>query len=76
MIRICVGITDGAWFTQLSASAGMDEVNYWQLSGRVQFRALQPAELFLFKLHVPDNFIAGGGLQSRGSVVDRLGGFR
>jgi hypothetical protein len=43
------------------------------------FRALQPGELFLFKLHAPLNFIVGGGvfayqrlrseLNQRGAVI-------
>jgi putative restriction endonuclease len=36
-------------------------VNFWQPSGSRGFRALQPGEPFLFKLHSPDNFIVGGG---------------
>ena len=40
---------------------GIDEVNFWQPSGGVEFNALQPGELFLFKLHSPRNFIVGGG---------------
>jgi putative restriction endonuclease len=43
----------------LGASASHDEVHFWQPSGGTQFRALQPGELFLFKLHAPDNFIVG-----------------
>jgi putative restriction endonuclease len=56
-----VGVTDGDWFELLSSIEGIDEVNFWQPSGRSQFRALQPGELFLFKLHSPRNFIVGGG---------------
>jgi putative restriction endonuclease len=38
----------------------LDEVNFWQPSGNVQFRALQLGEPFLFKLHSPDDYIVGG----------------
>ena len=69
MIRLYVAVTDNAWFRQLSAIDGIDEVNFWQPSGRTQFRALQPGELFLFKLHAPDSFIAGGGVFSHASIV-------
>jgi putative restriction endonuclease len=69
MIWIFVAVTDGAWFTQLSASSRIDEVNFWQPSGQTQFQALQPGELFLFKLHAPDNYIAGGGIFSHASIV-------
>jgi putative restriction endonuclease len=44
-----------------------DEVNFWQPSGTNQFRALQAGELFLFKLHAPENFIVGGGVFSHAS---------
>jgi len=47
-----IGITDQAWFDYLSSlSPPPDEVNFWQPSGKTTFRALQPGELFLFKLH-------------------------
>lgn len=36
-------------------------MNFWQPGGTTVFRRLQPWELFLFKLHAPLNFIAGGG---------------
>jgi hypothetical protein len=47
----------------------LDEVNFWQPGGRSQFRVLQPGELFLFKLHSPNNFIVGGGLFGHASIV-------
>jgi putative restriction endonuclease len=37
------------------------EVNFWAPSA-ASFRALEPGELFLFKLHVPRNVIVGGGI--------------
>jgi len=46
----------------LSRSSPHDEVNFWQPSGNKQFRALHAGELFLFKLHAPENFIVGGGI--------------
>lgn len=55
-----VGITDFDWFTFLKARRP-GEVNFWQPSGRVAFKALEPGGLFLFKLHSPQNFIVGGG---------------
>jgi putative restriction endonuclease len=69
MVRLFVGVTDRTWFEKLGASAPHDEVNFWQPSGSTQFRALQPGELFLFKLHAPDNFIVGGGVFSHSSIV-------
>lgn len=47
----------------------MDEVNFWQPSGSREFRAIQPGEPFLFKLHSPDNFIVGGGYFVRYSAL-------
>ena len=59
-MKIWVGVTDKEWFEFLN-QIGADEVNFWQPSGSRVFRALQPGEPFLFKLHSPDNFIVGGG---------------
>jgi len=42
-------------------------VNFWAPSGKTNFRALRSGELFLFKLHAPDNFIVGGGIFSHAS---------
>nr|WP_246574549.1 HNH endonuclease [Chelatococcus asaccharovorans] len=53
----------------LGASPPHDEVNFWQPSGTTTFKALQPGELFLFKLHAPNNFIVGGGVFSHASLV-------
>ena len=69
MVRLFVGVTDKAWFDQLSASVPHDEVNFWQPSGTTQFRALQLGELFLFKLHAPNNFIVGGGIFGHASIA-------
>jgi putative restriction endonuclease len=59
-MKIWVGITDEDWFSRLSMLRP-DEVNFWQPSGSRAFRALQPGEPFLFKLHSPKNSIVGGG---------------
>jgi putative restriction endonuclease len=69
MVQIFVAVTDQSWFDALSASAPHDEVNFWQPSGTREFRALRPGELFLFKLHAPNNFIAGGGVFGHASNV-------
>jgi len=60
-VRFYVGITDDDWFAYLSASGAIDEVNFWRPMGGKPFRALQPGEPFLFKLHSPKNYIVGGG---------------
>lgn len=59
-MKLWVGVTDWDWFEFLGR-IGADEVNFWQPSGSRVFRALQPGEPFLFKLHSPNNFIVGGG---------------
>lgn len=60
-VRLIVAVTDGDWFDQLRQQADLSEVNFWSPSDS-SFRALQPGELFLFKLHSPNNFIVGGGV--------------
>ena len=64
-----VGVTDGDWYELLASTPGLDEVNFWQPGGNVQFKALSPGELFLFKLHSPDNFIVGGGVFAAASLL-------
>lgn len=66
VVSIFVGVTDKDWFDFLAVQQP-DEVNFWAPSGRSNFRALQPGELFLFKLHSPNNFIVGGGVFSHAS---------
>ena len=68
-MKAFVGITDRDWFDLLSTRPQLDEVNFWQPSGNRQFRALAPGELFLFKLHSPEDFIVGGGLYAHSSLL-------
>ncbi len=68
-MRPFVAITDGDWFSYLSSAGPLDEVNFWQPSGNVQFKALQPGEPFLFKLHSPHDFIVGGGFFSHFTIL-------
>jgi len=60
-MKAFLGITDFDWYRYLSGIQGLDEVNFWQPSASSQFKALQPGEPFLFKLHSPRNYIVGGG---------------
>lgn len=55
-----VGITDYDWFMTLKR-AYCDEINFWKPGGKVNFKALNEGEVFLFKLHSPRDFIVGGG---------------
>jgi putative restriction endonuclease len=64
-----VGVTDREWFDLLSSQGNLDEVNFWQPTGNNLFRALKPGELFLFKLHYPDNFIVGGGFFAHSTIL-------
>lgn len=58
-MRFFVGVTDNRWYEHLSRLKP-DEVNFWRPSGR-GFQAIDIGAPFLFKLHSPLNFIAGGG---------------
>lgn len=60
-INLVVAVTDYDWFQALRVREDWPEVNFWAPSG-ANFRALQPGELFLFKLHAPRNYIVGGGV--------------
>jgi putative restriction endonuclease len=60
-IKIIVAVTDGDWFDHLRHLPDLEEVNFWAPSG-APFRALERGEVFLFKLHAPNNFIVGGGV--------------
>lgn len=67
-MKIWVGITDSDWF-RFCREQQPDEVNFWQPTGEISFRALDPGGLFLFKLHSPNNCIVGGGFFVRFSLV-------
>lgn len=68
-MKFYVGITDNNWYTTLKNIPDIDEVNFWQPGGRARFRALEPGELFLFKLHSPHDFIVGGGFFAHNSIL-------
>jgi putative restriction endonuclease len=67
-MKIWIGITDRDWFEQQKAQAP-EEVNFWQPGGSSSFKVLPEEGLFLFKLHHPDNYIAGGGYFVRHSFL-------
>lgn len=68
-MKLYLGVTDNDWYRFLRQLPNVDEVNFWQPGGSSQFRALQPGELFLFKLHAPENYIAGGGFFTHSSLL-------
>lgn len=61
MNNIFIGNTDSSWFDFLARMPTLDEINFWQPSGKTRFQALKLGELFLFRLKSPINMIAGGG---------------
>lgn len=63
-----MAVTDGDWFNQLRRQPELAEVNFWSPSPK-SFRALQPGELFLFKLHAPINMIVGGGVYASSTIM-------
>lgn len=66
-MKIYVGVTDKDWY-ELVKSECADEVNFWK-PGTSNFKALQQNDMFLFKLHAPDNYIVGGGFFVRFSIL-------
>jgi HNH endonuclease len=69
LVKAFLAVTDGDWFRFLSSVPEVDEVNFWKPSGGRVFRALEPGEPLLFKLHAPANAVAGGGFFAGHSVV-------
>ncbi len=67
-INLVIAVTDWNWFEMLRQQQSLSEVNFWSPSP-VNFRALQPGELFLFKLHAPHNMIVGGGIFTYANVL-------
>jgi putative restriction endonuclease len=59
-MKFFVGVTDNNWYEFLAKNRP-DEVNFWRPGGRQSFKAINPNDLFLFKLHSPLDYIVGGG---------------
>jgi putative restriction endonuclease len=49
-INLVLAVTDDEWFELLRRHSHLGEINFWAPSA-ASFRALQPGEMFLFKLH-------------------------
>ncbi len=58
-MKLYVGITDRDWFQFLRTRSAV-EMNFWRPNSTNEFRAINPGELFLFKLKYPVNKIVGG----------------
>ncbi len=67
MVRLWIANTDHDWFDFLAAQPNINEVNFWQPSGATNFGAIEPGELFLFRLKAPRNAIGGFGVFSHSS---------
>lgn len=67
-INLVIAVTDDDWFGMLRHRPDITEVNFWAPSA-ANFRALQPGELFLFKLHAPRNVIVGGGIFAHANAM-------
>ena len=68
-MKIYVGITDTNWFNYLSSQKDIDEINFWQPSGGRNFKALNPGEIFVFRLHSPNDYVVGYGIYSYFSIL-------
>lgn len=49
MVRLWVANTDNDWFDFLAAQPELDEVNFWQPSGRTDFHAIFPSGALFMK---------------------------
>jgi putative restriction endonuclease len=67
-LKLFVGITDRDWYELLRQMPHLDEVNFWAPGG-TPIKALNPGEMFLFKLHAPHHFIVGGGMFAYSSIL-------
>jgi putative restriction endonuclease len=67
-VKLVVAVTDRDWFEHLRSRPHITEVNFWS-PGALSFQALEPGELFFFKLHAPDNYIAGFGVFAHANIL-------
>ncbi len=67
-MKYYLGVTDNKWFKYLSERQNED-INFWQPSGRTNFKAIVPGAPFLFKLKSPLNAIGGIGFFSSHSIL-------
>ena len=64
-----IGNTDFQWYDFLRRQTDLEEVNFWQPSGKRGFYAIPPGAPFFFRLKVPHNAIAGFGYLSRHEIA-------
>jgi putative restriction endonuclease len=68
MVSLYIANTDNDWFDFLSSQREINEVNFWQ-PGAKAFHALQPGELFVFRLKSPRDKIGGFGVLSSSTIL-------
>ena len=68
MVSLYIANTDNGWFDFLSTRKNLTEVNFWQPGGK-EFHAIEPGELFAFRLKSPRDKIGGFGILSNSSVL-------
>lgn len=68
-MKAWVAVTDNDWYRFLRQRPHLEEVNFWQPGGSRVFRTIGVGHPFLFKLHAPENFIAGGGFFTHASLL-------
>ena len=67
-MKMYVGLTDSDWFRTLKA-LGCEEINFWRPKDTRSLTAITEGDLFLFKLHSPDDYIVGGGVFLKFSLL-------
>lgn len=67
-MNMYVGITDLDWYQNLHYS-NFQEINFWKPGAQQSMSILNEYDLFLFKLHSPNDFIVGGGFFLNYSVL-------
>jgi len=68
-MKAWVAVTDNDWYRFLRQRPHLEEVNFWQPGGSRLFKTIGVGHPFLFKLHAPENFIAGGGFFTHASLL-------
>lgn len=67
-MKFYLGVTDNNWFDFLS-QMHPEDINFWQPSGSVNFKAILPGAPFFFKLKSPRNHIGGVGFFSSHTLL-------
>jgi putative restriction endonuclease len=69
-MRGFVGVTDQSWYEFLQSHPEQTEVNFWRPRDKNRFGAINPGELFFFKLKAAaHNLLVGGGVFQRWELM-------